>query len=63
MFCRECTLQCPTSGTAGVQLISGHTLLTTYAGLLSQDQVGLDTLKHDPHSEFAEEDMINITEF
>lgn len=59
----ECTLQCFTGGTVGTQLISGHTLLTTHAGLLSQNQVGPDTPKHDPHSESAKEDAINITDF
>lgn len=39
------------------------TLLTTYAGFLSQDQVDPDTPKHDTHSECVKEDKINITEF
>lgn len=33
------------------------------ARLHSQDQVGSDTWKHDPHLGFGKEDMINITEF
>lgn len=58
-FCRGWT----TSGTAGAQLTSGHALLTTHAGLCSQDQVGPDAWKHDPHWVFTKDDMIDTTEF